>query len=325
MRDFIKKNFKFITKVIRSIKIKRKIRYDYHSFKNNWLYSRKTKEKIGYGIILEAHALEKGMTNLSPRHFGSSKVNKIINYLEDYHYNNWDTDYAYNLGVSVLIEYCNFYERNNWQDKEEYKRTKEYIKNKKTDVLSGAHIIYKNEFISDTSIDYKKFLESRHSFRQYLKKKISESDFKKCVEMSLLSPSACNRQMCKIYYAKSDNIKKSIMKFCHGLTNFDNESVNLFIITYDVSSLCDVGEINQGMFNAGLFAMNFVNSMHSLGIGSCFLQYNVLKEEDRKMKSILTIPDNEQVAVVIAAGYYPDKSVITYSSRKPIEEVYRQI
>lgn len=323
MREFIKSNFKLITKIIRNFKIKKRIKYEYIKFKSNWLYSKKTKDKIGYGIILESHSIEKGMTNKQPRFFGINKVNTIIDYLNDYDTNNWEHDYAYELGVSILIEYCKFYENNNWTSRKEYIDVKNFIKGKKSKVSSGIYNISKTDFINDALIDYNKFLSSRHSFREYLRKDILSSDIEKAVKMAALSPSACNRQMCKIYYAKRN--KNKIIKYSHGLTNFDNESVNLFVITYDISSLCDFGEINQGMFNAGLFCMNFVNALHSMGIGSCILEYNDSKEEEIEMKKILNIPNNETIAVVIAAGYYPEKSIITKSARKPIKEIYREV
>ena len=323
MKNFIKKNFKAFTKFVRNIKIKRKISEQYNNFKNNWLYSKKTKEKVGYGIILEAHALEKGMTNKNPRYFGINKVAVIINYLSEYYDNGWKHDYAYELGISILIEYAKFYEKNNWISRNEYIKVKEFINGKKTTIPSGARNILKTDFIGEATIDYNKFLSSRHSFREYSKKKLSSQDIEKAVKMAILSPSACNRQMCKIYYANKN--KDNIIKYSHGLTNFDNESVHLFVVTYDISSLCDVGEINQGMFNAGLFSMNFVNALHSLGIGSCFLEFNDSTKEEKEMKKILNIPCNETIAVVIAAGYYPNKSIISCSTRKPIEEIYREV
>lgn len=39
---------------------------------------------------------------------------------------------------------------------------------------------------------------------------------------------------------------------------------------------------------------------------------------------LLDIPASERIAVILSAGYYCDKSIIPYSPRKKIEDVYRK-
>lgn len=71
--------------------------------------------------------------------------------------------------------------------------------------------------------------------------------------------------------------------------------------------------------------MNFVNALHSLGIGSCFIQFGNDYKEEKQLKQILNIPESEKISVIIAAGYYKDKSIIPYSSRKYRKEIYTKI
>ena len=309
---------------VRNVKILKKSLIEYSFYKNNWMYSKETREKVGYNIMLDAHSLEKGMTVENPRIFGASKVMTIIDCLTKYEANAWQKDFAYYTGISILTQYVDFFEKHNWNDSVEYKKAKKFIADEHSSINTGAYKINRSDFLDDSQIDYEKFLKSRHSFRNFASKKITSTDMKKAVKMAILSPSACNRQMCKAYYVKSDKTKNQILRFSHGLTNFDNDTVNLIIITYDLSSFCHFGEINQGMFNAGLFAMNLVNSLHSLGIGSCFLEYNDTKDEELEMKKIVGISNSERIAIVLAAGYYPEESIITCSTRKPLEEVYRE-
>ena len=325
MKEVIKKIFPFIPIIVRNIKIKNKLRSMYILFKNNWIKSNKTKETVGYSIILDEHALEKGMTSQNPRFFGIQKVRNIMNNLLIYEKNNWEKDFAYKLGVSILHEYCGFYEKNKWTERDEYVSVKEFINNRKMEIKSGVMHIRRSDFISSAEIDYDSFLSSRHSFRNFQNKKLLSSDMEKIIKMVSKTPTACNRQMCKVYYVNNDNIKNSIIKYSHGLTNFANETVNIIVVTYDISALCDPGEIDQGMFNAGLVSMNLVNSMHSLGIGSCFLEFNDSIKEEQEYKRILNIPKNEKIAIVIAAGYYPNEAIIPCSTRKPLHEIYTEI
>ena len=329
MKKFLKKYlpsiFILIKKINNGFKINNRFKEIKKIYKSNWMDSRCDNKTVGYRIILIEHGLEKGMTNKNPRYFGIEKIHSLIECLKLYEKNNWRKDFAYNLGVSILFEYCKFYEKNNWLNREEYLFVKNYLVDKKQLIKSGVVQINKESFIDDSKIDYDKFLSSRHSFREFSNRKISTDDIKKAVSMAIKTPTACNRQMCKIYYISNETVKNNIIKFSHGLTNFNNDTVNLIIVTFDISSLCNEGEINQGMFNAGLVSMNLVNSLHSLGVGSCFLEYSNSLCEENSMKELLKIPSCEKIAIVIAAGYYPEESIIPCSTRKPIDEIYREI
>ena len=173
MKEFIKNKFPFTIYILRIFKIKKRVKEDYLLFKNNWLYSKQNNINIGYMIILDAHSLEKGMTSKNPRCFGINKVNNIISCINLFEKNNWEKDYAYNIGISILKEYCKFYEKNNWTDRDEYKKVNSFIANRKSNISTGVFKIKKKDFINDALIDYDNFLESRHSFREYVPKKNS--------------------------------------------------------------------------------------------------------------------------------------------------------
>lgn len=293
-------------------------------FLKNYIFGKNTKRKSEYNIMLSIHQLEKGMTSLNLRPFGISKAKNIINILNQNSEIMNVNNYVYNYAMSILNKYKKTYEENNWTDNEEYLIVSKFLDQKEfTEINAGAYELRLNDIKEYYNIDYYKFLSSRHSVRNYLSKPIEKNDIIKAINMAILSPSACNRQMCKVYFASSDESRNYVMKIAQGLSLFDMNNVNFFVITFDVNANNFVGERNQGWFNAGLFSMNFVNALHSLGIGSCFVQFGNSFKQEKKIKSKLNINDSERIAVIIAAGYYEDISRIPYSTRKPIEEIYR--
>ncbi|MBO7657075.1 nitroreductase family protein [Candidatus Saccharibacteria bacterium] len=324
MKDFIKKNLPIIADIRRRIAINNRVADEKRFFIKNWANSTQDSIKVGYRILMNVHALEKGMSNKSPRYFGVGKVKEIINCLDLYDQNGWKKDFSYELGVSILNAYMKFYESMGWTDREEYKIVKKRNADKTVDLKTGVCEIRKKNFIKDASIDFGKFLSSRHSFRDFSKDPVLTSDIKKAVDMASHTPTACNRQMVKVYYVKDIDMKKKILKYPHGLTGFNVDNANFAIITYDESSLFDAGEFMQGYFNAGLFAMNFINALHSIGIGSCFLEYNNNYREEKAMKKILDIKYSEKIVVVIALGHYPESSVIPCSTRKSLDDLYEE-
>lgn len=313
--------FKLINKLRQKIQFKREFINDYKFFKNNYLSSTIDPKHIDYDMILIVHGLEKGMSNKELRPFGVEKIKKLLGLIQKYESLTKEFSYAYNLSLNCLNEYKNIYEKNNWTDREEYLIVKECLNNHKNyeNVKAGSYELLKNNFIDDSKIDYDKFLSSRHSVRNFADKKLDDEDIKSAIKMAIKSPSACNRQMCKIYNISN---KKIIENMAQGLGGFDLLNANYFIVTFDVAANYFVGERNQGWFNAGLISMNFVNALHSLGIGSCFMQFGNTFEQEEKLKKILNIPKSERIAVVIVAGYYDETSKIPYSTRKEIEDIY---
>ncbi|MBP5511803.1 nitroreductase family protein [Candidatus Saccharibacteria bacterium] len=242
-------------------------------------------------------------------------------------FGSYENDFAYMNAINILRGYVNFYKEKGWTDTDEYKNVSLFIKQRKgiNKINAGSFILRKKDFEKDAKIDFAKFLASRHSVREFKKAKINESDFKKAVQIAALSPSACNRQMCKAYLISNELKNKRVIKIGQGFGGFEKDTINTIIVTFDVNANCSIGERNQGWFNAGLFSMNLVNAMHSLGIGSCFCQFSNSSKEEQSIKELLNIPVNERIAVIIACGYYVDECKIPYSPRKSVDDIYRKI
>ena len=314
-------------KAYQNIMLRKEYAYDRKFFYKNYSRSSESKNKIGYNCLLICHALEKGMSNKNPRRFGRAKIEDLIKLLEKYEsYNDYKEDFAYVNSVSALREYAAFYEKKNWTDADEYSYVKQFLESRKgiKNVDTGSYVLKKIDFEKDSKINYKKFLASRHSIREFASRRIGGGDIKRAIEAAILSPSACNRQMCKVYYSTDKKIVEKIIKIGQGFSAFNKETINPLVVTFDINANSFVGERNQGWFNAGLFSMNLVNALHSQGIGSCFIQFGNKSFEEEELKKILNIPPSERVAVIIAAGYYCDENTVLRSPRKSIEDIYRE-
>lgn len=327
----IKKIVKKLPFVKSLIELKNSVDYDKDRkfFNKNFMYSYPiTKEKIDYDILFEVHKLEKGFAvTKNQRPFGFDKIKRIIRNIQVYELNNYEKSFAYNLAYSSLLEYLKFYEEKKWTDKEEYIYVKNFynsIVDKKFDYIPvGAYDYYLKDFKSDLDFNsFNKLISTRRSIRNFADKKLNETDILCAIDIAIKTPTACNRQMCKIYYIKSDINKKVVEKYAQGLGLFDLTNANYFLITFDISANYFIGERNQGWFNSGLVTMNFVNALHSLGIGSCCIQFGNSYKEEEELKKILNIPTSERIGVIVTAGYYDEVSKIPFSSRKAIEDIY---
>ena len=274
---------------------------------------------------MNTHTLEKGLSHFELRPFGRQKIRTIIDLMKKQtDFENYERLFSFINGINSLREYKKVYEEHKWTDNPEYKEVSEFLSNfgKIIDQKTGAYVMTKEELKNDYDINYKKFIKSRHSTRNYKNKRLKMEDIKKAIEMAKYSPSACNRQFIKVHYYHKGKMRQNVIDYSIGKGGIYLEGVNTFIITFDTNGLTGKGERNQGYFNAGLFATNFVNALHSLGIGTCFIQFSNSVEEEEKLKKMNKIPSNERIAVILFAGYYDEKSIFCVSPRKNFEEYF---
>ena len=301
--------------------------YDKEFFKKHNMNTESNLNKLGYETVIHTHTLEKGMEHFELRPFAVKKTAYIIDLIKrQSKYEGFEKKFAYINGVNSLRAYKTIYEEHNWKDKNEYKTVTEFLKNYENveKQKAGAYILTKKELESDYKIDYLKFVKSRHSTRNYKKEPLKIEDVKAAVEMAKYSASACNRQYIKLHYYPTGKMKDNVIKYALGKGGLYLDGVNTFIITFDVNGLTGAGERNQGYFNAGLYSTNLVNALHSLGIGTCFIQFaNSVKEEDA-LKKMNDIPEYERIAVILFAGYYDEKSIFAVSPRKSVEEYFTE-
>ena len=297
--------------------------FDIEFYQKNNMAATEDLNRLGYSLIFHTHTLEKGLSHFDLRPFGEQKVSSIMSILnKELKYENHEKHFSFIISINSLREYKRVYEEHQWTDTEEYKKVSDFLKNYENipETKTGAYILTKEELKKDYNIDYKKFIKSRHSTRNYKNQELKIEDIKEAIEMAKYSASACNRQFIRVHYYPTGKMRENVIKYAVGKGGLYLEGVNTFIITIDVNGLRGNGERNQGYYNAGLFSTNLVNALHSLGSGTCFIQFSNSVSEEEKLKELNQIPSHERIAVILFAGYYDDKSIFAVSPRKDVDE-----
>lgn len=285
------------------------------------MYIQDLKGSHDFRIMLLTHSLEKGMCMVNPRPYGEAKARQLYNILTEYH---GIKKYEYQLGCSILTAYVQFFIEHDFQLNEIHQKIKTFLEEEKDSIVFEAG---KRFYAGPEPVDYEieKVLLNRRSVRSYKKDIIQDTDLSYAIRFFSEAPSACNRQMCRIYRIMNGEMKELMNKVILGNNGFDKESVNYFIITYNISAFDYSGERSQGLFNAGLAAMQFVNGLHLRGIGSCFMEWSNKRKEDKIVRKRLKLQESERIAVVIGAGYYLPQSTIAASCRRPLKEIYQEL
>ena len=267
--------------------------------------------------MLLVHSLEKGMCHKDKRPFGVNKALTLVNLLKK-STSEQTVSFEYKLACSVLMAWLLMWDNNGWNVSDIPSQVIEWIKTCKPSELCAGITEY--SYIPNT--EFADVVLSRHSAREFQNNQIRKKDLDFALSCFSVAPSACNRQMCKVYLVKDKNLRILLSKTILGLSGFDMETTTLFVVTYDNAALHYSGERNQGMLNAGLAAMNFVNGLHARGIGSCFMEWSNEAKEDAMIRKALKLKSSERIAVTIGAGYYVEKSIIPCSCRRPIDSVF---
>ncbi|WP_417204710.1 nitroreductase family protein [Acetoanaerobium sticklandii] len=324
------KGYKFKRKLDRCIKLPKRALGLYREYFRDankllkyYMYGSDKRKSIEYKILMDVHSLEKGMCMTTETSFGYKKCQNLLFHLNLYNemYSKFvESSTPFLMGVAILVRWIEISEERGWSKTQVYLTVKKWIEANPYSLKSVRVGSYLHEYNPDNR-DYDAIIRSRATSRLYSNRPLTTEDIEACVELTLSTPSACNRQMCKIYSFSNQSKKDKLSSVLTGTTGLDKQNIHYFVITYDIAALGGVGERNQGYFNSGLFAMNFVNSLHSRGIGTCFMQFDSTVKLENKLKLDLGISDDERIAVAIGAGYYLDESIIPCSQRKRVNEI----
>lgn len=322
-KEILKKN-KCLRIMGKTFNVLRAYTSDVHSFLKYYMESAERKGDYRFSILLHVHSIEKGMCMEPARPFGFEKTQNLIKMLVSYPEEK-KKEFEYQMGISILYAWKEYFDSHNWDKNNYYEKVSEFLRTRVKSEFETGRKEYDFVMNSYDSKLYPEVVLSRHSVRDFSERELSYNDIEFAVKCFIETPTACNRQMCKVIYVKNQKIKELLDKTIIGLPGFNKQAVKYFVITYDLSAFAYSGERNQGMFNAGLCTMNFVNALHYRGIGSCCLQWSNNHHEDVLVRKALNLSESERISIVIGAGYYKEHNVIPCSVRRKVDDIYTEM
>lgn len=277
-------------------------------------------EKMQYTLLRENHVIEKGMSMRNPRKgFGQEKVNALLDRLHKYldRYGDIDREFM-RYPLSTIKNYIIYTEEHGTpipEIKDKYNKLE-----KETnfgDIITHAGIVEttKEEVLSKCNKDFESLLLSRHSLRYFSDEPVKQETIIKALQLAQRTPSACNRQGWKTHVYQGEK-SIELIKWQGGSRGFEDECRNTILVTANLKAFLS-HEVHQAYIDGGLYAMNLINALHSLGLGciplSCGFEYSKL----RKLAQF-GIPENEVPIVIVAFGNLQEKFNVAVSTRKDL-------
>jgi len=276
-------------------------------------------------ITMDYHRIEKGLALKEPRlGFGIQVIERLISNLYEYQVK-YGLDEVGQIAINTLSAYCKFHLEQgvNCEQIQQAIATLRTTSssNGNCSIQGGTVEITKEEIHQAGKLDLKAFFESRYSVRQFSSEDVDLNLIQEAVVMAQKTPSVCNRQSAKVYVFSREEDKQKVLSYQNGNRGFGEQINKVLIITSDLQHFTTAGERNQCWIDGGMFSMSLVYALHSLGLGSCCLNWSVQHYVDRELRRVAGIPDSEAVMMMIGVGHLPEKLKVAQSPRKDLSEV----
>lgn len=156
-----------------------------------------------------------------------------------------------------------------------------------------------------------KCIMTRRSVRNFTEKEVEKSIIEEIVKIAQFAPSWKNSQIVRYNVISNKEILNDIAD--NGVLGFSHNNgiikgCSALVVLSMVNGIC--GYEKDGsyttskkdkweMFDAGIAAQTFCLAAHEKGIGSVILGIF----DDKKIAEIISLPENQEVACLIAIGY----------------------
>ncbi len=171
-------------------------------------------------------------------------------------------------------------------------------------------------------MEFYEVIRTRRSIRSYKADAVPEESLRRVLEAARIAPSGSNRQFWKFYVVKTPEKKKEVAEACGGQTWIGQAPIVVVATGWKVpySRGGYMGEMSFIM-DVSIAFTQLILAARAEGLGTCWIG----AFQNRDVKKILGLPDDENVVAVTPIGY-PDKGGFTENTtRKPLEEIVEEV
>lgn len=168
---------------------------------------------------------------------------------------------------------------------------------------------------------FRALAEARRSVRDFRPEPVPRAVIEDAVRVAQLSPSACNRQPCRIYLVEQAAQKQALLALQNGNAGFGHLAPHVAVITADEQCFFDASERHEPYIDGGLFAMSLILGLRAHEVASCCLNWCVPPATDRAAHKLLGLPASQRIIMLMAIGYAPQGTSVPRSPRRSLDDV----
>ena len=169
-------------------------------------------------------------------------------------------------------------------------------------------------------------VKHRRSIRDFLDKPVERDKIMMCLEAARLAPSACNSQPWKFIVVDDPQVKWKLCEAAfdgvYAINSFCKKAPVIVVIVSEKSNfLARMGGMFRGtqyyLIDIGIAGEHFVLQAEDLGLGTCWMGWF----DEKAVKSVLNIPQDRKIDILIAMGYYDQKRVKLEHNREAFAKI----
>lgn len=169
-------------------------------------------------------------------------------------------------------------------------------------------------------------VKHRRSIRDFLGKPVEREKILMCLEAARLAPSAVNSQPWKFIVVDDPQVKKKLGDAAFGgvyaINAFAKKApVIVVIVSEKAKFLARIGGMFRGtqyyLIDIGIAGEHLVLQAEDLGLGTCWMGWF----DEKAVKSVLNIPQDRKIDILIAMGYYDQTKVQRGHNREAFDKV----
>ena len=166
----------------------------------------------------------------------------------------------------------------------------------------------------------------RKSVRNFLDRPVEREKIMMCLEAARLAPSACNSQPWRFIVVDDGQLKNRLCQAAFGgiysMNSFCKMApVMVAVISEKGKFSARIGSMFRGtkfyLIDIGIACEHFILQAEELGLGTCWIGWF----NERAVKSILNVPQDKKIDILIALGYYDKAKLGRPHSREPMDKI----
>jgi len=279
-------------------------------------------------IIKTYHRIEKGLALPAPRPgFGAQAAIQLIEELSTY-IDAYGADEVTRAALNAMNEYLDFNNGHGVMLDAAITDGVTRVRARQGDIASACRVggtreVTRDEIHAAAERNLEHFFASRYSVRQFSDRSVDLTLIEKAAAMAQKTPSVCNREAGRVAVISDKALMARAFSHQNGNRGFGEHADKLLIVAADQACFLNVGERYQAWIDGGMYAMSLVYALHSLGLGSCCLNWSVEPSVDLALRKELDLPEEWTVIMMIAVGHLPERFTVAQSPRRPLSEVFR--
>jgi len=275
-------------------------------------------------ISVDAHVLERGLALPVPRPgFAALIVTNLINTVNRYIVGGFVRDRSeLTAAHGALASYVAYHKSRGEKlpNLEAIQSCITTLATHKVEPVGGTVSIERDQLFEDSQSGLPICARSRHSVRRFSSVPVNHGTIKEAVRLAQTAPSVCNRQCGRVHVFTNPIKVKELLAIQIGNRGFIDVPC-LAVVTADLRVFEGTKERNQPYIDGGLFAMQFMNGLHSQRLAACPLNWSVYVERDAALRKAASIPANEVVIMLVAFGHHRETVTYARSARLAVEHV----